>query len=240
MIKRINFWSSPRNISTALMYSFAQRSDITVVDEPLYAHYLLHKESPTEHPGAAEILATMENDGEKVIQQVVLGDYDTSLVLFKQMTHHLVNLDLAFLEQTLNVLLIRNPRYIIASYSKIAFPNMTDIGVAKQLELYQYLKSIGKLNAILDTKQLLLNPKKVLQQLCLQLGIPFEEQMLFWRPGALPEDGCWAKYWYHNVHQSSGFQPYREKEVNLDEALEELAGRCQPYYDQLFEEAIKA
>jgi len=36
---RINLWSSPRNVSTALMYSFAQRLDTTVVDEPLYAYY---------------------------------------------------------------------------------------------------------------------------------------------------------------------------------------------------------
>ena len=39
-IKRICLWSGPRNISTALMYSFAQRDDTAVYDEPLYAHYL--------------------------------------------------------------------------------------------------------------------------------------------------------------------------------------------------------
>ena len=39
-IKRICLWSGPRNISTALMYSFAQRSDTIVYDEPFYAYYL--------------------------------------------------------------------------------------------------------------------------------------------------------------------------------------------------------
>ena len=39
MSKVICLWASPRNISTALMYSFAQRSDVKVLDEP-YAHYL--------------------------------------------------------------------------------------------------------------------------------------------------------------------------------------------------------
>ena len=37
---RICLWSGPRNVSTALMYSFAQRPDTRVVDEPLYGHYL--------------------------------------------------------------------------------------------------------------------------------------------------------------------------------------------------------
>jgi len=33
-------WCGPRNISTALMYAFANRSDCCASDEPLYAHYL--------------------------------------------------------------------------------------------------------------------------------------------------------------------------------------------------------
>ncbi|MGI8649730.1 MAG: sulfotransferase family protein, partial [Rubrobacter sp.] len=32
-------WSGPRNVSTALMYSFRQRPDTSVVDEPFYGHY---------------------------------------------------------------------------------------------------------------------------------------------------------------------------------------------------------
>jgi Sulfotransferase domain len=38
--KIVNLWCIPRSCSTALMYSFAQRDDTTVVDEPLYAHFL--------------------------------------------------------------------------------------------------------------------------------------------------------------------------------------------------------
>ena len=62
---RINAWSSPRNISTAFMYSFAQRPDTTVVDEPLYAHYLSKTDSEAGHPGTDEVLASQENDGDK-------------------------------------------------------------------------------------------------------------------------------------------------------------------------------
>lgn len=36
----INCWSGPRCCSTSLMYSFAQRTDTVVLDEPLYANYL--------------------------------------------------------------------------------------------------------------------------------------------------------------------------------------------------------
>ena len=55
-MKAICLWSGPRNVSTALMYSFAQRSDTRVVDEPLYGHFL--RVSGTHHPGRDEVLAS--------------------------------------------------------------------------------------------------------------------------------------------------------------------------------------
>lgn len=237
---RLNFWSSPRNISTAIMYSFAQRADTTVVDEPLYAHYLLKTNSTAAHPGTAEILTTQENDGNQVVKKVILGDYPTPIVLFKQMTHHLIHLDETFLGQTDHVLLIRDPKRIIASYNKV-IPNPTihDIGVKMQLTLCKKLQKLGRLKAIVDAKELLLNPRIVLMQLCEKIGIPFDSNMLQWQPGARPEDGVWAKYWYSNVHQSTGFQPYVEKKVELPEHLQQLAEACDGYYQELFQLAIK-
>ena len=67
-IRRVCLWSGPRNISTALMYSFAQRSDTRVIDEPLYGHYL--RVSGARHPGREEVLSAMESDGETVVREV--------------------------------------------------------------------------------------------------------------------------------------------------------------------------
>ncbi|GJM34761.1 MAG: hypothetical protein DHS20C18_37620 [Saprospiraceae bacterium] len=223
------------------MYSFAQRKDTTVVDEPLYAHFLTNSTTDADHPGKSEILKSQHAEGNKVINEVLFGPYPTPVAIFKQMTHHLIELDLGFLLEMHNVLLIRNPRAIIASYSKvIPNPGMQDIGVKQQFELYQRLKSAGKLNAIVDAKELLLAPEKVLRELCHRLGIDFCKDMLHWEAGARPEDGSWAPYWYANVHQSTGFHPYHEKSIALRPDLESLAQECLPYYSPLYEEAIKA
>jgi hypothetical protein len=48
MTLRIAMWSGPRNISTAMMRSWENRSDTGVVDEPFYAFYLSQTQSP--HP----------------------------------------------------------------------------------------------------------------------------------------------------------------------------------------------
>jgi len=239
-VKRICLWSSPRNISTATMYSFAQRSDTTVIDEPLYAHYLL--QSGIQHPGRQETLKSMENDGQKVVEEVILGPCATSILFMKHMTHHLVNIDTSFMDKTDNVLLIRHPYEIIRSYSKvIAHPEMADVGVKQQYELYLELEKKGKLAAVVDTNEVLKNPRKIWEQLCLKLGIPFDEQMLSWPAGARPEDGVWAKYWYHNVHNSTGFQPYNPKErVTLAPHLEALVAECVPFYEFLFQYSLKA
>ena len=58
-MKKICSWSGPRNVSTAFMYSFAQREDTIVVDEPLYGHYL--RISGAKHPGHHEIMQKVMN-----------------------------------------------------------------------------------------------------------------------------------------------------------------------------------
>ena len=238
---RICVWSGPRNISTALMYSFAQRSDTTVYDEPLYAHYLINSDAKDYHPGADEIIATMENDGEKVVADTILGPQPTTVAFFKMMTHHLVNLDRSFMTQTVNVMLTRHPRDMLPSYAEqVVKPNLRDVGYAMHLELVQYLRSLGQEPPVLDSRATLENPRAVLETLCGRTGIPFDEAMLCWAAGSRPEDGIWAKHWYAGVHRSTGFQPYEPKTEPFPEHLKPLFDECMPYYDALAREAIGA
>lgn len=240
-ITRICLWSGPRNISTALMYSFAQRQDTAVFDEPLYAHYLSKTAAREYHPGAEEVIATMENDGKKVVDSLILGSQDAPVLFFKHMTHHLNDLDWDFMHQTVNVILTRDPYDMLPSYAKqVNQPALHDVGYALHLKLLDYLKSIGQSPPVLDSKQTLLNPRGVLSQLCSRIGIPFDEVMLSWPAGARHEDGAWSKFWYHSVHQSTGFQTYRRKEEPFPEHLRPLLTECQPYYEKLSSLAIQA
>lgn len=234
-IKRICLWSGPRNISTALMYSFAQREDTSVVDEPLYAHYLSNSNAAAYHPGAEEVMGVQENDGQKVIDDVILGEYDTSVAFFKQMTHHLAALDWSFLKQTTNIILTRDPEDMLPSYAqKVNEPSLRDVGYAQHLELLHYLRDEAEQDpAVIDSKNILKDPEKILGKLCEHLDIPFDEAMLSWKAGPRPEDGIWAKHWYHSVHQSTKFQPYRPKTEPFPGHLEPLLQECGEYYREL-------
>lgn len=236
---RICLWSGPRNVSTALMYSFAQRSDTRVVDEPLYAHYL--RTSGADHPGREEVLAAQENDGERVVRDVVLGPCDRPVLLLKHMAHHLLALDFGFLERTANVFLIRDPAQMLPSLvHQLPEPRLQDTSLAHQNELLERLRNRGQDPPVIDSRELLLDPPGVLAQLCERLGIAFEETMLEWAAEARPEDGVWAPHWYHNVHLSTGFAPYRAKTGDFPGDLEPLLDECRPHYEKLLASALRA
>jgi hypothetical protein len=239
MSLRLCLWSGPRNVSTALMYSFAQRPDTRVVDEPLYAHYL--RVSGAQHPGRDEVLAALDQDGERVVRDVVLGPTDQPVLFIKHMAHHLVDLDLAFLKETANVLLTRDPFEMLPSLvHQIPEPSLRDTGLKTQCDLLALLEAWGQTVPVLDAREVLRNPRSVLQQVCAQVGLPFDEAMLSWPAEPRPEDGVWARHWYHNVHRSTTFQPYQAKHEPFPERLRPLLAECQPFYEYLYDRAIKA
>ena len=231
---RICLWSGPRNISTALMYSFAQRSDTRIFDEPLYGHYLVNTHARYTHPDAEEVIASMEVDGKTVIQELVLGEHDKPVLFFKHMAHHLVELDWAFMDETINIILTRDPVEVLPSYIKLVNePTAHDVSYPQQIELLDYLRARGKTPLVLDSRQTLLDPRCVLTKLCQHIGIPFSESMLSWTAGARPEDGVWGKHWYHTVHRTTGFQPYKPKTAPFPDRLRPLLAECQGYYEKL-------
>ncbi|HSJ28759.1 MAG TPA: sulfotransferase family protein [Acidimicrobiia bacterium] len=239
MTLRLCVWCGPRTISTALMYSFAQRSDTTVVDEPLYGHYLRVTAAGDYHPGAAEVIASMESNGANVVRNVILGDYSTPIVFFKQMTHHLVDLDRDFLDRTVNVILTRDPRDMLRSYAAVVeTPGLLDTGYLQNAQLLAELRARGQDPVVLDSTVTLRDPEGVLRRLCDRLQIPFDPAMLSWKAGPRPEDGVWAPHWYGSVHRSTGFGPPTTHQDPFPAHLEGLLEACLPYYRTLSELAL--
>jgi hypothetical protein len=214
------------------MYSFRQRSDTLVVDEPLYGHYL--RTTGAEHPGAREVLDAMDNDGERVVREVILGPCERPIHFFKNMAHHLPGLGPGFLGSITNVLLIRDPTEMLPSLARqLSSPTLRDTGLREQIVILDSILARGEIPIVLDARELLLDPPGVLRLACADLGIPFEDAMLSWPAGPKPEDGVWARHWYHNVHASTGFAPYSRPEDPFPARLGPLLEECQPFYRRL-------
>lgn len=235
MSLKINCISGPRNISTAIMYSFAQRSDTQVVDEPYYGCYLNQNDS--EHPDRNEIIASMSADSNAVNKTLI--EFDEKPVLFiKNMAHHIVDFQLEVLSRFKNVFLIRDPYPLIASFAQV-MPNPTikDIGLKDEYELYNKLNDPNAI--IIDSGELLNDPQEIIRKLCQLLEINFDINMLSWKAGGIKEDGVWAKHWYKNVHQSTGFSKQPTSDRQLPAHCEELYKEAKPYYDMLYSKSIK-
>jgi hypothetical protein len=234
----INLISGPRNVSTALMYSFAQRADTKVIDEPFYGYYL--KETGIIHPGRKRIMQSMSTDIEEITGNILKMNGKDDILFLKNMAHHHIRANDEFLLSAENVFLIRNPSELVLSFSKvIKEPTIDDIGIKKSLELHQYLLKNGGNAVVIDSGELLKDPPVMLEKLCQAIPVPFDASMLSWPAGARPEDGVWAKYWYKQLHKTTGFVKSEPKAVDVPAHLQPLCEEAMKYYQQLYHLSIK-
>lgn len=230
--RHVALWSGPRNVSTALMYAFAQRRDTTVIDEPLYAHYL--RVSGATHPGRETVLASQNPDGACVMRELLAARWDTPLVFHKQMAHHLVDLEPALFDSMEHVFLIRPPEEMLPSLARVLDTvELRDTGLPAQAALFDLLSDRGHTPRCVDGRALRNDPEVVLQALCRSLGIAFDPGMLHWPAGPRPEDGAWARWWYAQVHASTGFRPAGPSVPALPESVAHLLEPCRALYEKL-------
>jgi hypothetical protein len=226
---RVAMWSGPRNISTAMMRSWENRPDTVVVDEPFYAAYL--SATGLDHPGRDEVIASQPTDPVEVVRQLSTDD-SAPVHYAKHMTHHIADdMDLAWVEQFRNVLLIRDPAEVVASYVRSREScEPDDIGLLQQLRLVDQLPAGSP---VIDAGDFLRDPEAHLRWLCAWLGIEFTDRMLRWPEGLRDSDGVWAPHWYDAVARSTGFEPWRPRAIDLTEHDAAVAEACRPAYDAL-------
>ena len=233
---RIHLISTPRNVSTALMYSFAQRADTRVVDEPFYAYYL--EQSGADHPAREATLASMPTDLPGI--HCWLDQLDDRPVLFlKGMAHHLDGVPVKDLAGWKSLFFLRDPKQLIASFAQvIPHPTMRDIGSAAMVRLFEAIGEAGGEVHVLDSAHLVADPEGTLRAVCDRLGIPFDAAMLSWPAGPRPEDGVWAPHWYANVHRSTGFRRQITSDRPLPDRCRALYEEALPHYEALKRHAI--
>jgi hypothetical protein len=235
---RIAMWSGPRNISTAMMRSFENRADCTVVDEPFYAAYLA--QTGLDHPMRDEVLAAQPQDWRAVVAD--LDRLGGPVVYEKHMTHHMLpGFGLDWASTRANAFLIRDPAEVLASYTvKRAEVTLEDIGFVQQRELFdREADRLSRAPPVVRGADVLADPRGMLSALCAALGILFDEAMLTWPAGRRDSDGVWAPAWYDAVERSTGFEAPREKAAAaLSDDLRRIADEARPHYEALLKHSL--
>ena len=238
----IAMWSGPRNLSTAMMRSFENREDTVVLDEPFYAHYL--KKTDIQHPGREAVLRSQSANWHKVVE-LCSGPIPNGSSIWYQKhmaQHNLSGCDITWISGVKNCVLIRDPKYVIPSYGKqFSVTNERLLGYIQQIEIIEYIEQKhGKTPPIIDATDILKDPEDLLRKLCFEIEIEFSPRMLSWPKGGRETDGVWAPCWYSSVYESTGFKPYMEKEIKIDENLITIYNNCMEHYKKMYEKRIGA
>ena len=230
-------WSGPRNLSTALMRSFENRTDTAVIDEPFYAHFL--KQTNLNHPGRNEIISTLDSNWDNIVFKITGPIPENKSIWYQKhmAQHNLEGCDLNWINSFHNCILIRDPKYVISSYNKeYSLSDEKLLGYCQQLNLIRILEDKeGITPPIFDATDILEKPEQALKKICISVGIRFSQKMLKWPKGKRKSDGIWAKYWYRNVENSSGFQPFQKKNIGIDKKLIPLYDKCLADYNSMYE-----
>ncbi|MCL3881626.1 sulfotransferase [Marivita sp. GX14005] len=237
---KLAMWSGPRNLSTAMMYAFAQRRDFDVWDEPFYGPYLWM--TGLAHPMREEILQSRPEDAETVEQRLMSPQPVGRHVYHKHMCQHMIDgMPRAFMGECVNVFLIRHPARVTASFAK-GYPQVTaeDIGFRQQAELYDEAIALGQQPIVIDSADIRRDPEAMLRALCDAVGLGWDPAMLSWPAGPKPYDGVWAPVWYRSLHRTTGFAGPEGDLPPMSGRLKDVANEAMPYYARMKEKALKA
>jgi hypothetical protein len=185
-------------------------------------------------------MVSMPAEEHAVVASMIDGSWDTPLVFFKNMAHHLEGMDTTFIDQMDNFLLTRDPLDMLPSLAR-GFgrtPTMQDAAYSYQIEILDRILESGREPLIVDTRTLLDAPEVTLQALCEALGVLFDPAMLSWQEGPKDVDGAWGSHWYKRLHESTGFEPYVPGSDPLPKDLIPLFKQCVPMYERLSSFAI--
>ena len=236
----VAMWSGPRNISTALMRSFENRSDCFVSDEPFYASFLY--KTDFSHPLRDKIIESGNTDYNKIIKYLTGSIPESKKIWYqKHMAHHIfLDADITWIKNITNCFLIRHPSDVIRSYlKKNEIDSVEQLGYIQQIHIYKFLsKNFGIFPIIIDTKDLLQDPQKMLIKVCKILKIKFDTNMLSWPLGFRKTDGIWSQHWYQNVANSTGFKPYIENSSVIPFKYQSIYAQCLEQYELLYQNRI--
>lgn len=159
-VEVIHSWSAPRSLSTGLMYSFAQRDDMEVLDEPLYASFL--QATGVDRPYREDLLSKMESDGNKVVEDIIFGPGSKRYRYCKHVAKERVRgISNDLMKKGKHFILIRHPMDVLPSFDKVVPASFLELGLADLVSIYGELCELGNTPAVIDVADLQQDPEVV-------------------------------------------------------------------------------
>jgi hypothetical protein len=234
--KPIALWSVPRSISTAFERVFVERDDFEVFHEPFGESYYYSEERLSDRYSDEE--PRPEDNYENVLARIL--EPREKRVFVKDMAYYVKPLmGPEFVSRFRNTFIIRDPKYVIASLSRI-WPDFTleETGFEQLYRLFRYATDVDPEDVVaVDAMTFSENPVGVLSAYCEHLQIPFRTDSLSWQPREVRRWESWEG-WHEEAQQSTGIKPAERKDPVLPSELQNAYEYCLPYYYQLAAKAV--
>ncbi|XP_077992874.1 uncharacterized protein LOC144446902 [Glandiceps talaboti] len=239
--KKIMLWCSPRARSTVFELSMASVPSFKVFHEEYILAALFGEDRA---PGNYSKLPILPNYSFKDVKKRLEADYpDKEAVFVKDMISCASaqgNYD-SLPDGYQSTFLLRHPKETYPSFYKLS-TGLKERGLLQtdaleytlnygsyqpMYDLYNYLTNEkGQHPVVIDTDDLIQNPRDLLQRYCKIMGIPFYESMLNWQPGNIGHwhellSGPHFSFIYKSAIESSGFLPPKPKTVTASPSGEE-------------------
>jgi hypothetical protein len=255
MSKKIFLWSIPRSVSTAFERSIRELLGVKVVYEPHQEAFYFGPERAGEwflekEPFRYNPAATYDSVKRRLSLMVPCDGYDAIFV--KELVYLLDGRHKDFIKDPImknfkHTFLIRDPRKSVTSFHKAlekttCLSHLSDESVGYKFlhELYTAVQKVDPNPLVIDTDDLLENPKEMMQVYCTETGLPFSKDMVNWSPGCVPE---WAEcpdhdIWHGAVANSTGLmQKPKSSPPSLSEYsadVKQVVSLSMPFYEAMY------
>ena len=252
---RVILWTTPRSSSSVFERSVRELSKVKVMYEPHQDAFFFGPERTLKNiydiDKLTDKLIKYASYTYDYVDQRLLAKYEGSNAVFvKNMAFFIPKERYSkYVEGNFSTFkhsfLIRNPREAILSFWKVCMKNgftfLVRDAYSKLYELFQFLQNTGRPITVIDSVDLLENPESIMQQYCMETGLPYDKQMLTWSPGIVQD---WAEYihyedWHWNAMYSSGFNKGIRKDTIKDSSfevppiVEEEIQKAMPFYETM-------
>lgn len=244
MNKIVALWAVPRSTSTAFEWMMRQRGDMDCLHEP-FGEAWYQGEDP---------LWPRFQEGDKTTPGLTLDSVWDDIqaraksgpVFLKDFPHYVNHIwTPEFLAQFTHAFLIRDPAKTITSmYNKWPDFDELEVGFPEQRALFDLLTALnGTPPPVIDSDDLLENPREMTAAFCEAVGIPFIEEALTWPAGGDPSAHSWwdGGSFHANLAKSTGLVRQERKYVDLantPERVRRVHRRMLPHYQHLYAHRI--
>ena len=244
MHRIIALWAVPRSTSTAFEWMMRQRGDLDCLHEPFGEAWYQGEAPlwPRFKPGDKTTPGlTLESAWEDIRRRARSGP-----VFIKDFPHYICDMwDAQFLSCFTHAFLIRDPAKTLTSiYDKWPDFDEREVGFAEQRALFDLVAELdGKPPPVIDSDDLLENPRAMTEAFCAAVDIPFIESALRWEKGGDPSAHSWwdGGSFHANLAQSTGLTPQKRQYVDLRKTparVQQLHRRLLPHYLHLHRHRI--